>query len=119
MMRFPSGVVVVLFLGVVWLATFPGQVDAQYRCAVAIELKGKAVLQGEIRDTERPSTKQLWDLLKTLSFSATKDGKDLPDPKSVETATLKGELRVKINGAGQVELKEITLVRNKLSTEAW
>ena len=92
---------------------------AQYRCAVSIELKGKTVLQGEIRDTERPSTDQLWDLLKTLSFSPASKSKDLPDPQSVERATLKGGLRVKVNGEGQVELKEISLVRNKRSTDAW
>ena len=109
----------VLLVGITFLAALPATADAQYRCAVAIEIKGKPVLQAQIRDVERPPTDELWDLLKSLSFSPTKDGKDLPDPTTNEQTTLKGDLRVTINGAGNVELTELRLVRNKLSTSAW
>jgi hypothetical protein len=106
-------------LGIVCVAMVPGTVVAQYNCAVAIEHKGKDILKGQIRDVERPPTDQLWELLKTLSFSPTANGNDLPDPKSVEKTTLKGTLKVKINGAGNVELSELNLVRNKLTKTAW
>jgi hypothetical protein len=101
------------------VASMPTLAVAQYRCAVAIDLKGKTVLAGEIRDVERPPTDELWKLLKTLSFSPGKDGADLPDPKVTEKATLKGELRVKVNGAGQVALTELRLVRNPFNDAAW
>jgi hypothetical protein len=112
-------VLFVVLLGVAGWAALTGRAVAQYRCAVAIDLKGKAVLAGEIRDTERPRTNELWELLKTLSFNPTKDGQALPDPKSVERTKLEGEIRVRINGAGQVQLKELSLVRNKLDANAW
>lgn len=114
-----SGIVLGIALSIAGLAAVPGHAVAQYRCAVAIELKGKTILAGEIRDTERPSTEELWDILRTLSFSATKDGRDLPDPKAVDQTTLKGALRVKVNGAGEVQLEELRLVRNKFNTSAW
>lgn len=106
-------------LAIVCVAAVPGTASAQYNCAVAIELKGKEILNGQIRDVERPPTDQLWDHLRTLSFSPTANAKDLPDPKTVEKTTLKGELRVKIDGAGNVELSELNLVRNKRNTSAW
>jgi hypothetical protein len=105
--------------GIAFIAAIPGKAIAQYNCAVAIELKGKEILKGQIRDVERPPTDQLWELLKSLSFSPTPNAKDLPDPKSTEKTTLKGHLRVKINGAGNVEMSELNLVRNKLNTSAW
>ena len=113
------GVFLVVALGIPCVMAMPSRVFAQYRCAVAIELKGKAILKGEIRDVERPPTNQLWELLQSLSFSATENGKDVPDPKTVDRVTLKGELRVKVNGAGQVQLEELRLVRNKLNASAW
>lgn len=114
-----SAIRLLAFLGFAGILAAPGTVHAQYNCAVAIELKGKDILKGTIRDTERPPTDQLWEMLKSLSFSATASGKDLPDPKTVEKTTLKGALRVKINGAGNVELKELTLVRNRFNSAAW
>jgi hypothetical protein len=119
MFRTTIGIPFLALLGIVCIATVPGKAIAQYNCAVAIELKGKDVLKGQIRDVERPPTDQLWELLKSLSFSPTANGNDLPDPKSVEETTLKGALKVKINGAGNVELSELKLVRNKLNTSAW
>jgi hypothetical protein len=44
---------------------------------------------------------------------------DLPNPEAVEKTTLKGEVRVIINGAGNVEVAELNLVRNKRNTSAW
>jgi hypothetical protein len=113
------GIFLITLFGVVGPMALPGKANAQYRCAVVIELKGAAVLRGQIRDVERPPTDELWKMLETLSFSPTKDGKDMADPKSVEQTTLKGELRVKVNGAGEVDLKELRLVRNKNNAEAW
>src|ERR1019366_10363503 len=103
----------------IYHAALPSNADAQYRCAVAVEIKEKAVLQGQIRDVERPPTDQLWELLRTLSFSPTKEGRELPDLNAVEQATLKGKLRVAVNGAGDVELTELHLVRNKFNNSAW
>lgn len=114
-----TGVFAALVVGITCLLAVPTQAFAQYRCAVVIELKGKAILAGEIRDVERPPTNELWMTLNSLSFSPTKGSKDLPDPKSVDRATLKGELCVKVNGAGQVQLGELHLVRNKFNTSAW
>jgi hypothetical protein len=114
-----TGILFASALAVAYLALSPGLVRAQYNCGVAIELKGKAVLKGQIRDTQRPRTDQLWELLKTLSFSPTEAGKVVPDPKAEDRATLKGELQVKINGAGQVKLEELRLVRNKYDATAW
>ncbi len=119
MNRTVIGLLLITLLGIACLVAIPDRAVAQYQCAVAIELKGKAVLKGEIRDTERPSTDQLWELLKSLSFSPTKDGKDLPSAKSAEQATLKGEIRVKVNGAGEVALRELGLVRNQFNPDAW
>jgi hypothetical protein len=109
----------IALVGIACIAAVPGTATAQYNCPVAVELDGKKILAGEIRDVSRPPTDRLWELLKTLSFSPAKDAKDLPDPKTHETASLKGELRVKITGAGQVGVKELNLVRNKLNLEAW
>jgi len=106
-------------VGIVCIAAIPGQAMAQYNCAVSIELKGKTILSGGIRDVERPPTDQLWETLHTLSFSPAASAKDLPDPQTVEKTTLKGDLRVKINGAGHVELTELNLVQNKFNTSAW
>ena len=119
MHRTTSGIHFLALLGIACVMTIPGKAIAQYNCAVAIELKGKEILKGQIRDVERPPTDQLWQHLNTLSFSPAEDAKDLPDPKTVEKTTLKGDLRVKINGAGYVELKEISLVRNKRNAAAW
>ena len=92
MVRNTVNVLVILLVGACWLAA-PGAADAQYRCGVAIELKGKVVFKGEILDTERPSTDELWNLLKTLSFTpAGKNIKDLPADKSVEQANTEGRL---------------------------
>jgi hypothetical protein len=113
------GVLLGILVGLACWATLLDRADAQYRCAVTIDLKGTAVLQGTIRDVERPPTEQLWDTLRTLSFQPTRDGKGLPDPKSVERTMLNGEIRVRVNGAGEVSLKEISLVRNKRNTSAW
>jgi hypothetical protein len=68
-----SSLFLIIALGISSLAVVPGQVRAQYNCAVTIDWKGKTVLQGQIRDTERPPTAELWKLLKTLSFSPTTD----------------------------------------------
>src|SRR5690349_9598053 len=106
-------------LGIPLMLALPAIASAQYNCAVTIEWKGKAILAGEIRDTDRPPTDQLWELLKTLSFAPARDAKDLPDPKAVAQATLKGELRVKINGAGEVPVAELRLVRNPFNPGAW
>src|SRR5262245_62962816 len=95
-----------VLMGGVCLGFVSERALAQYRCAVAIELKGKEILKGQIRDVERPPTDQLWDLLKTLSFSPTANAKDLPDSGTATKTTLKGELRVTIDGAGSVPLTE-------------
>lgn len=108
-----------MFLSGTCMLALPGVAEAQYRCGVAIELKGKAILQGTIRDVERPPTDELWELLKTLSFAPNKSAKDVPDPTVAETTTLKGDLRVTINGAGHVDVKELGLVRNKYAPETW
>jgi hypothetical protein len=113
------GVLLASALGLCLCLLATPEARAQYRCAVGIELKGKTILAGQIRDTERPETDQLWELLKTLSFSPTSAAKDLPDPKTAERATLKGDLRVKVDGAGQVQLEELRLVRNKFDPTAW
>jgi hypothetical protein len=99
------------------LAIVAAPVKAQYNCAVAIELDGKKVMAGQIRDTERPSTKALWDLLKTLSLSGS--GKEIADPTAVETMQLKGKVRVAIDGAGHAEVAELNFVRNKYNPSAW
>ncbi len=114
-------VLLVMLVGIAGLTAFPDRADAQkgYRCPVTIEMQGKNVLQGEIRDTERPSTAELWNLLKSLSFGATKAGQGVSDLKSADKATLKGKIQVKVAGAGQVQVAELNLVRNKLNPEAW
>jgi hypothetical protein len=107
-------------LGVGCLAALPSRGYGQYNCPVAIEFRGKAVLEGRIRDVERPSTDVLWEeKLKTLSFSPTEYGKDRSDLKAGEKTKLEGELRVVIDGAGHVSVKELHLVRNKFDTSAW
>jgi len=109
----------VLILGTIILAAMAAPADAQYRCAVAIQLKGKDVLKGEIRDTEPPSTDLLWELLHSLSFSPTDEAKGVPELKWVEKSTLTGELHVSINGAGSMKLKELRLIPNKRNPDAW
>jgi hypothetical protein len=101
------------------LAVVAAPVKAQYDCSVSIELDGKAVLAGRIRDEQRPSTEALWNLLKTLSFERTTVGKEVADPKSVDRTQLKGKIRVTIDGAGQAELAELNFVRNKYNPDAW
>lgn len=59
-----------------YLTAAPSRSYAQYNCPVAIELKGKAVLQASIRDVERPPTEVLWEeKLQTLNFTPARDGK--------------------------------------------
>jgi hypothetical protein len=107
-------------LTIACLTALPSQCYAQYNCPVKIELQGKALLEGLIRDTERPPTDVLWEInLQTLSFSPAKDAKGLPDPKTKGEAKLAGDLSVVIDGAGQVRLKELRLVRNKFNSSAW
>ena len=119
MNRGPIEIQFVALLGIACLAAMPAKASAQYNCPVAIELKGDKILIGQIRDEQRPSTARLWELLNTLSFSPDKGFKDLPEEETIGKATLKGELRVKIDGAGDVALKELNLVRNKYNAEAW
>ena len=97
----------------------PRPAAAQYLCPVGIELNGKKVLAAQIRDTERPSTDVLWQLLMTLSFSPTEDGKTLPNAADAKATTLKGKVRVQINGAGEVSLGELGLVQNRNNAGAW
>lgn len=110
--RWRAGLIAVVGLG--FLAA-PDRVAAQYNCAVTIELDGKGILRGTIIDVERPPTEQLWQTLNTLSFS----GSAKADPQNPARATLKGDLRVIINGAGDVKLNELRLVQNKYNASAW
>ena len=119
MNRGPIGIQFVALVGIACLAAMPAEASAQYNCPVAIELKGDKILNGQIRDEQRPSTARLWELLNSLSFSPDNGFKGLPEEKTVGKATLKGELRVTIDGAGDVALKELNLVRNKYNAEAW
>jgi hypothetical protein len=89
-----------------FLVCLPGAAKAQYLCAVTVKLGGKVVLTGQIRDAERPSTEQLWQTLQTLSLHG--DG-----------PTLKGDVLVVIDGAGEVRLRELNLVTNKYNRAAW
>lgn len=91
------------FLGLAASIVLPGSALAQYNCAVTIDVKDKVVLKGTIRDVERPPTEELWQILQTLAFTGDKEFK----------GTLKGQVRVKINGAGEVKLEELQLVPNK------
>jgi hypothetical protein len=105
MSRFTSA----LFFGLVAIIALPGLARAQYNCAVTIDVKDKVVLKGTIRDVERPPTEELWQILQTLSFTGDKEFQ----------GTLKGQIRVKINGAGEVKLEELQLVPNKRDSKSW
>lgn len=111
--QWSAGWIAVLGLAVV--AAAPGRAQAQYNCAVNIEMGGKNVLAGQIRDEKRPSTPQLWELLQTLSFNEKEKGLT----KENGGLTLKGDVRVIIDGAGQVKLSELRLVPNKFDATAW
>jgi hypothetical protein len=103
-----------LFVGCFCLVVLPGKASAQYQCPVSIDVKDKKVLQAEIRDVERPPTEELWQILQTLAFTGS-----VPEPDAEGRSILKGDIRVKINGAGEVKLDELRLVRNKRDKKTW
>ena len=102
------------FLGFACMIVLPAWASAQYNCAVTIDVKDKVVLKGTIRDVERPPTDELWQILQTLAF----DG-SVADKDSEGRGILKGVIRVKINGAGEVKLEELRLVPNKRDAKSW
>jgi hypothetical protein len=110
MSRFISAVL----FGCACLVVLPAWASAQYNCAVTIDVKDKVVLKGTIQDVERPPTEELWQILQTLAF----DG-SVADKDSEGRGILKGVIRVKINGAGEVKLEELRLVQNKRDSKSW
>lgn len=96
----------------------PALANAQYNCPVTIDLSKKTVLKAEIVDEERPSTEELWKLLKTIGFERAK-GADIADPSKTEKTTLKGDIGVDIAGAGRVTVSELNLVRNRYNRDSW
>lgn len=97
----------------------PALAQAQYNCPVTVDLSKKVVLKAEIVDEERPSTEELWKLLKTIGFERTDAGVSIADPSKVEKTTLKGDIGVDIAGAGRVTVGELNLVRNPYNRESW
>jgi hypothetical protein len=104
----------VLVLGFACLLILPARASAQYLCPVSIDVKDKKVLQAQIRDVERPPTEELWQILQTLAFTG-----EVPEPNAEGRAVLKGDIRVKIDGAGEVKLLELRLVPNKRGKNSW
>ena len=96
------------------LMVSPPRASAQYNCPVTIHLDEKVALKATIVEVKRPAKAELWKMLPTLLFEG-----PVADVDSTGSGTLKGTIRLTIDGAGDVRLQELRLVRHTKAGKLW
>lgn len=98
------------FLAFLSLSVCSAPARAQYNCPVTIRVDEKVTLKATIVEVKRPPTAQLWKMLPTLLFEG---------PAEVDGGTLKGAIRLTIDGAGDVRLEELRVVQHTKGGKLW